>query len=262
MKNERLAVRSNLGRVTGRGRRAGLLDAFRLFYNFSKFMVAYVEMPPFGAGIQDGRVAGRDDGDRLVGKGLGSGHGLIVLGAHLGQWDLALLELARHGRPVTVVMRREEGDAARFAASVRRAAGLRVVYAAESPWMMVTLLGALRRGEIVAFQGDRSFGGRAAPVDLFGAPVELPTGPVELALASGAPILPGVAVFEGHRRYRLVFGDLLEMEGSPKDEGRVSGGLQSVSRALESLIRAYPYQWFDFYDVWETEADAKSRRAA
>ncbi len=251
MDDERRAARRNLGRVVCRGGPAGLLSAFRLFYNFSKFMVAYTDLPPYGRGGIEGRIQGRDATEALLRRLLDGGRGVIVLGMHLGQWDLALAHLASCGAPVTVVMRREDGEFARYAAAVRDAAGVRVAYAREDPWMMVDLLAALRRNEIVAMQGDRPYGGRTTSVSLFGAGTEIPAGPAELSRASGAPILPAVLVFEGHRRFRV-----LSVE--PIDPAKEEAIPERVAAAMESLIARRPSQWFNFYDVWAGPAAGAS----
>ena len=250
MGRERRAVQRNFARVTGKRGAPLLLLAFRLFHDFSKFMVAYVEVPPYGRGLPERRVAGRDRAKEVIAEALAEERGLIVLNMHLGQWDLALIDLAESGIPITVVMRREEEAATRWAAGARAAAGLQVIYAGESPWASVELLSRLRRNEIVALQGDRPYGGRNMAVDFFGEAAIVPTGPWDLARVSGAPVLPAALIIEGHRRFRHVMGDLLR----PGDEGAEAEGSEAGTRrlaaAMESLIRDHPTQWFNFYDVW------------
>jgi len=288
---ERKAAGRNLRRVTGRSGAAAAIGVFRLFYNFSKFMVTYVDLPPFGKGFSRERVHGRDDAYAAFGAEIARGSGLILLGMHLGQWDLALVELARAGIPVTVVMRREDEEAAKFAAAVRAAAGLRVVYAREDPFMMVELLATLRRGGVVAMQGDRAFGDRSARVNLFGESTEIPTGPWDLARASGAPIIPAAFIFEEHRCCRVIIGEPIRVdpgqgESSRGESGKVESGLddsaklaapgasapseapnrrrsdgpQRLAAAMEAMIAAHADQWFNFYDVWPDGA-AKSAPA-
>jgi len=217
MGEERRAARKNLGQVTGAPGPAGLRMTWRLFHNFSRFMTAYIDLPPWrgeargqgavanGEGLEE-RIAGSDGGLEVVRRALSRGRGLILLGMHLGQWDLALIALARAGYKVTVVMRREDEEASRFADACRRAAGIRVVHAGESPWLFVELRSALQRNEIVAMQGDRDMGGRTLAVRLFGKPLRIPAGPWELASLSGAPILPGALLLRGGRGFEMIWG--------------------------------------------------------
>jgi lauroyl/myristoyl acyltransferase len=244
--DERRAARRNLERVTGRRGTSSLLLTYRLFYNFSRFLVAYTSMPPYARAGETprGTPEGRDRALASIRAALAEGRGLILAGMHLGQWDVALVLLARLGVPVTVVMRKEEEEAARHAAAVRAAAGVRVVHPGETAWLGVELLAALRRNEIVALQADRLYGDRAATVTLFGAETAIPAGPWDLAAVSGAPILTAVAVFDGSDGYRLECGEAIAAQE------RKAPGIARLAAAMESLIARYPDQWFNFYDVW------------
>src|SRR5260221_6886520 len=58
MPRERLAARRNLERVTGRRGIGSRLLSFRLFYNFSKFMVGYTDLAPFRPEVIERRGGG------------------------------------------------------------------------------------------------------------------------------------------------------------------------------------------------------------
>lgn len=252
MGEERRASRRNLRRVTGKKGLALFFLSFRLFYDFSKFMVVYTEAPPYGQGVPRGRVRGGAEADRIIETILAEGRGLIVLNMHLGQWDLALIDLARKGIPISVVMRREDEESARYAAAARRAAGISVIHPGSSAWTSVQLLAALRRNEIVAIQGDRNYGGKSTIVSLFGGRAAVPAGPWDLARAAGAPVLPAAMIIEGHRRFRHVFGDPIRPHAPAGTGAGDDGGHARLASAMEEMIRRYPSQWFNFYDVWAT----------
>jgi len=262
MRRERKAARRNLEKIAGRDGPSITRLTFNLFYNFSKFMVAYTEAAPYGDDNFEARIADGDRGRDLVRQALSEHKGLIVLGMHLGQWDLALIALARLGFPITAVMRREDEDAARFAAAARRAAGIRVAHAGEDPRLMIRLLESLRRNEIVALQGDRPYGQRSVSTRLFGRETKIAAGPLDLARASGASILPSALVLEGHRHYRMVYGDLLHVDRNRPEDGPGEASADLLARALESIIGRYPDQWFNFYDFWGADASSIEPLAA
>jgi hypothetical protein len=56
MRAERSAARRNLERITGKRGWALSRLTFRLFFNFSKFMVAYCDLPPYGRGALEDRA--------------------------------------------------------------------------------------------------------------------------------------------------------------------------------------------------------------
>jgi KDO2-lipid IV(A) lauroyltransferase len=118
-----------------------------------------------------------------------------------------------------------------------------------TPLLAVELMLALKRGEIVAIQTDRPVGQSVMSVALFGAPTLLPTGPVELASATGAPILPVFILLDPSRRYRILTREPMRFQRS-KSEESMRSAMDRMAAMLESVISQYPDQWFNFYDVW------------
>jgi lauroyl/myristoyl acyltransferase len=248
MPRERRAARRNLERIGGRRGPASSLAAFRLFYNFSKFMVGYTDLPPFRDRLPDEWIEGRDAARRMIEPLLAEGRGLIVVTLHLGHWEMGLALLARLGPPVSVVIRPDGADGGgRFGAAVRERPGLRVIEAGEQAWNGLDLLLALRRGEVVAVQGDRPFGAARRRAILFGAPADLPLGPLCLAQASGAPLLLVWLPIRGHGRYRVHLAGPLRVGPG---EAALQAAFGDYARRIEAAVAAHPTQWFNFYDVW------------
>ena len=95
------------------------------------------------------------------------------MGAHLGSWEMGGHLLGRHGKRVNfVVLEREEEQVRRLFQKALRDKQFNVLTASDDPFRSIPIMAALRRGEIVALHGDRSFGGSdlAAPF-LGGRPV-------------------------------------------------------------------------------------------
>ncbi len=255
MPRERRAARGNMERITGRRGMASRLLAFRLFYNFSKFMVGYTDLAPFRPEVIERWVEGREEARRVLGDLLAEGKGLIVITLHLGNWEMGLRLLARLGVPVNVVLRPEEAEGpARYEREARTDPAIRVIEAGDSAWSGLDLLLALRRGEIVAIQGDRSYGPGVARATLFGAPLDLPTGPLALAQASGAPVLLVCCTIRGHFRYRFHLDGPLRV--GPR-EAEMRAALDDLARRIERAVRLRPTQWFNFYDVWAAHAGSQ-----
>jgi phosphatidylinositol dimannoside acyltransferase len=249
MPRERRAGRRNLERITGRSGLASRLLSFRLFYNFSKFMVGYTDLLPFRPERIEPRVQGREEARRDLEARLAEGKGLIIVTLHLGNWEVGLRLLARLGRPVNVVLRPEERTGpARFSSAARSDQAIRVIEAGGSAWNGLDLLLALRRGEIVTMQGDRAFGPQARRALLFGAPVDLPSGPLALAQASGAPVVLVCCAIRGHDRYRFHIDPPIRVGPGEK---ALDASMELLAAGIEGIVRLYPTQWFNFYDVWD-----------
>ena len=119
-----------------------------------------------------------------------------------------------------------------------------------SPVVAVELVGALRRGDVVAFQLDRALGGRGdVEVPFFGAPATFPLGPFLTAAAAGAPVVAAFCVLEPDGTYRLHVEPELSVSRGAEGEA-----LRAAVAILERRVRAHWDQWFNFYDVWRPVA--------
>lgn len=200
------------------------------------------------------RAQGRERWERAA----GGGSGCVLLTAHVGNWEMAsALPAVRESRRVHVVREEEVDPAAQeFVESrLRRHGGERYTThfaAGLDPRLGLALREALERGEIVALQGDRPRRvGGGVEVELFGLPFRVPAGPFALARQTGAPLLPAFVVREGRRRYRVVFGEVVEVERSGDRGEDVRGAAERFAVELEGVVRRWPYQWFVFRELWE-----------
>jgi phosphatidylinositol dimannoside acyltransferase len=255
MPRERRAAQRNLRHVTGRSGAAALGLSYRLFYNFSRFMVAYSEMRHLRLEQFRERLLDAAPTERILRDLLREGRGIVLGTMHLGQWDLGLKLLSQFGVPTHVVMLTEDPhEVARYAAESRAWPALHVHQMGRSPLLAVTLIRALERGELVAIQLDRPVGEHVRRTPLFGTETDLPTGPVQLALASGAPLLPVFVLFDRGRNYRLLTLPPLRFDrGGAEGAPALQPAMRRMAEVMESVIARYPDQWFNFYDVWPAQ---------
>ena len=159
-----------------------------------------------------------------------SGRGVIVLSAHLGNWELGAAWLAAGGMPLHLVARPHASHwVERFYARRRHARGVRLM--TERPlWRPAAA--ALRRHEWVALMADRSTPelgtGRRASVCAWAS---------VLARRTGALVLPAVIVRQASGSYALHFERPLEPSAV-----RVDGFVESLRRHLQR----HPRQWSAF----------------
>jgi KDO2-lipid IV(A) lauroyltransferase len=242
---ERRAVRSNLGRVLT-GVAPAELDArvAETFANFGAFFADLLTLNRRPRAELRAYVAAAD-GEHHVDAALAAGRGVVLLTAHLGNWEFAGRLLAdRGGRTANVVFSAEQ-DAALERYLRLDGPKLRFV-TRHRPTSTLGLLAALRRGELVAMQADRPSGGRSdAVVPFFGEPAAFPLGPFVLARAAGAAVVTSFCPMTPGGRYRLEIDPPIWVK-----PGEELAGLTAVVTALERAIRARPTQWFNFFDAW------------
>ena len=193
------------------------------------------------------RLLTRVEGDEHLLRVLADGRGLVLVTAHLGNWELGgRLIAARLRRPTHVVVAAEaDPGVERFLRGGE--SPIRFVRRGD-PRAMVPLVGALRRGEVVALQGDRALGTRGdVTVDFFGAPAAFPLGPFVLARAAGVPLVPAFCLLDADHRYTVVVEESIRVAAGEEIEA-----LGRWARVLEAAVRRAPEQWFNFFDVWST----------
>ena len=127
-------------------------------------------------------------------------------------------------------------------------------YSTDGAALSFDLLNALRRGEIISIQGDRMVENvGAAPAQLFGRKVQLPSGPFILALVAPAPIYPLFILRAGFRKYRVIMRepiDCTRSQGARADD--VALAMTKWSVVLEELVRKNWDQWFAFTSIFST----------
>ena len=86
------------------------------------------------------------------------------------------------------------------------------------------------------------------PVPFLGGTIRLPAGPVKMALATGAPILPIFSVRTGEGKVRLFVEPAIRVEPANEcanvtETGGPHPALLEWAAVLERYVRAYPDQW-------------------
>jgi KDO2-lipid IV(A) lauroyltransferase len=251
MREERRAARRNLARILGVEGAALHRATFRLFYNFSKFMVSYCELSRLTPEEVRSRSDGAPAGAATIARCLAGGRGVIVLTAHLGNWEAGLRLLEGAGVPVNVVMQVDEASPVEMQlAALRQNASVRVIAVGDEPSTALALKAALARNEILAVQGDRAGGARSIRAVVFGAPLPLPLGPFLLAYHTGAALLPAFFLQDGWWRFRSEIRDPIALPRTGDRDADLRVAAAAYGASLEDVIRRYPDQWFNFYDPW------------
>lgn len=241
---EQARVRANVARVrpqaSAHEREALVADVFR------HFAICFVDLVSTNRReAQPDRLVQRIEGDEHLLAAIAEGRGLVLVTAHLGNWELGgRLLAARLKRPTHVIVAAEADP--RLERFLRGGPSPVRFVRRGDPTAMVPLVAALRRGEIVALQGDRALGTRGdALADFFGAPAPFPLGPFVLGRAAGVPIVPAFCLLDADQRYTVVMARAIHVAA----DGEAAALAQWVA-VLEAMIRRAPEQWFNFFDVW------------
>jgi predicted LPLAT superfamily acyltransferase len=244
----RSASRQYLALALGRPPR--LADIWRHYFTFAATVLDRVYFIDGRFGRFDIEVRGLEPLRRTLAKG----RGCLLLGAHLGSFEL-LRTLAPGDRlPVNTVMYEEN------AANITEAlnAGLdpalreRIIVSGEVDTML-RIAECFSRGELVGMLGDRPAGSdKTVTCRFFGRDAVLPQGPLLLALSLRVPVYWVAGLYQGGKRYAIHLEPFCEEPNALRAERTawVREWAQRYAERLEHFCRMAPYNWFNFYDFW------------
>lgn len=188
---------------------------------------------------------------RIV-EGRQRGSGVLLLTAHLGNWEVGGLMLAEMREPVHVVLVPDIYPAVEKARQALHArAGIREIRVEGSFAPALAVLRALKENAIVAMQGDRDFSNTGIAVPFFGRDAWFPRGPFLVAMATPATVLPAFIVRVPDGRYRAIVESPLEIERDGDREAALRRNVERYVAILEHYVAENPEQWYCFYPFWE-----------
>lgn len=171
---------------------------------------------------------------------LRKGRGVILLTAHLGNWELLGAVLAARGYEVNaIVSRLKVKGLDRLVGRIRRSIGVNPL----PREALKSAVESLKRNQILAILADIDTRARGAFVKFFGRRAFTPIGPILISLRTGAPIVPAFIVREGEK-HRVFILEPLKLEGDPPSDA------QRFTELIESFVRRYPDQWIWMHRRW------------
>ncbi len=199
-------------------------------------------------------MAGNTDGYEVLEGLLARGRGVVLVTAHVGNWQTALAQLGKLSRPVHALMQYDQNAAANQYFDVGQNELPFAIIDAEGAFGgMVDSAAALARGEVVTIMADRYIKGSFSRVDFFGKEVRLPDSAYVLASCSQAPVVIMLSAKTGRRSYELKIWDVLHPEYRARHERAVMTRdcARSFASCLEKYLKKYPHQWYNFFDFWK-----------
>lgn len=189
------------------------------------------------------------DGLEHLQKAHGEGNGVIVVLAHVGNWEAAALIAIDLQMPLVAVAESlANRHITEWFTRQRQMFNIEIVLTGEGR-VRKRLVAALEEGKALALLADRDLSGRGVKVDFFGETTTLPAGPVLLARQSGAPILPVGVYFKPDGGHHAIIHPRLQT--GPDDDPAVV--TQEVARHLEEIVLHDPSQWHMVQPNWPSD---------
>ena len=194
------------------------------------------------------------EGEPLILAQVDSGRGALLMGAHMGSFEV-MHSLGRRQRGLEVAMAMYEENARKINAALA-AINPRVksnIVSLGRIDAMLDIAERLDRGAFVGVLGDRTLGREAVQaVTLLGERAYLPTGPMRAAAILRCPVFFMAGLYRGKNNYHVVFEPVADFSSTPAAVRHVAvrAAIERYAAVLDQHCRSDPYNWFNFYDFW------------
>jgi KDO2-lipid IV(A) lauroyltransferase len=222
--------------------------ARRTFANFAAAAIDLLRLP--SASRQELATLVSFAGLEHVDAALTRGRGAILVGAHLGPYELGAACLAARGYPASGVVEDLAPDVMKALSTIRQTTGLQLIGLKKA---IVGISTALGENRAVLLAADRVVGRRSSGVELPFASGRrsVPTGPASFAIKSGAPIIIASIVrtkkWTG-ARYAISLEPPIFAEGEGKaEQDRLT---RRVTERLAAIVAEHADEWFVFQPQW------------
>jgi predicted LPLAT superfamily acyltransferase len=245
----RRASRNYLKRALGRP--VHWRDLYQHFFTFAATIHDRVYLVNRRFDLFEFEVHGEDILRRL----LADGNGLLLMGAHLGSFEV-IRALGWKDTDLRITMVMHEGNAQK----------LNTMLAAIHPEAVQNIIGLghidsmlkvrerLDEGGVVGILADRTPGNDALyPVQILGANANLPSGPFRMAALLRRPVVFMTGLYLGGNRYAIHFDNLVDFSTVARGqrEAALQAAITRYAALLDQYCRKAPYNWFNFFDFWQ-----------
>lgn len=222
-----------------------------LFLNYYRFGQILIDKVAVRSNSSDKYRYEFENYDRFLSV-LNGNTGVIMIGAHVGNWEIGGTFFGEYASKINIVMFDAEYQKIKDVIDQNSEKPLyKVIPVSDQNFEHIYgIKEALENNEYICFQGDRFVSdNKSYEYDFFGKKAKFPAGPFYLAERYGVPVVFYFSIREKGMKYRFKFFVPDKSKNKDKKDGSRSLAQQYVT-VLENIVREYPEQWFNFYDFW------------
>lgn len=199
-------------------------------------------------------------GEAIVKQMVADGGGAMLMGAHVGSFEI-LRWIGEHHANLHIAITMYEENARKLNEILAAIAPQNPpdVIAVGHLDAMLHIRERLDDGAWVGMLADRTFGDEATlPVTFLGATAYFPLGPMRAAAMMQQRVIFMLGLYRGGNRYHVVFEPLADFTHlqRPQRQAAIEAAITRYVGLLEHYIRSDPYNWFNFFDFWRAPARA------
>jgi predicted LPLAT superfamily acyltransferase len=183
--------------------------------------------------------------------------GFILLMSHTGCWQVAMSALSGLKKPVNLLMLRDNKDIDKHYFEHGNAENIfKVIDPEQFLGGTIEMINVLKNDEILCIMGDRVFGNNALCVEtkFLGKAANFPFSAQKIASIAQKPVVVLYSHKSGPDSYELNLASVMDIPAKlGKKKENYKPYVQEFVTSLEVFVQEYPYQFFNFYDMWEAD---------
>lgn len=249
-KRDRIIVANNLKVIFEQtGNSQNIHQAARMvFVNFARYLVEFFRTSKIDPKFLEKYV--RVEGKENLEEAINLHRGVLLISAHVGNWELGGLILSMLGFKINVVAWTHTSRLINdFFDERRQSKGVAVIPLGAK---IRKVFDALKRNQCVAFLGDIDYTSPqvGVKVKFFGRDTIMPKGPAAFSLKTKAPIVPAFLMREKNNKFRFILKKQILPNISSNYESDLLELTQKLAQSIETCIAHDPTQWFMLTPRW------------
>lgn len=225
---------------------------FKHFYSFGRAIIDRTAILAGGAK----KFSFTFDGEHHIHEAVAAGKGVLLLTAHVGNWEAAGQLLARVPCPINVTGFDKEAPEIRALLDRSAQQHFKLIPLTGAPTDAIQLVAAMRRGELVCMMGDRTYGSPAQTVPFLGGAAAFPIGGYVMAAIAGVPIVTVFSLREPGGHYHFFGFPPVPPHHPPhhQRDAHLRACATQFAERLEAIVKRDPFQWYNFFPFWDDNA--------
>lgn len=234
-------------RRMGFGRARSLVMLYRNYYLLGQTLIDKMSVM---ANIKD-TFRFDFEGEEYLREMVAQKKGGLLLSAHAGNWEAAGHLLQRINARIHIVMYDGENEEIKnYMDSVTGDKNFEVIFVKDDLSHIYKINAALANNDIVCIHADRFRpGNKTLSAPFFGEEALFPEGPFLLALKLRVPVAFVYAFKDSATHYHFYSSELQYFYHDKTCT--MQDILRTFTGSLESMLRKYPEQWFNYYNFWK-----------
>ena len=223
------------------------------YMNLGRSVLEFVVLPGSGRSM---RSIVHIHGEEHLQKAVASGGGVILLSAHMGNWEFGAAALAERGYPMNAIGADQRDD--RITDRIIELRALCGVKTVSKGFDLKAAIRCLKQGEVLAILIDQDVRDKGVVVPFLGLPASTPYGPAKIACKLGSVILPSFMIRRGSSaEHDLYILPSPWEKGRPEPDESVEHAMLLCNDLISEWIRRFPEQWMWLYPRWASTSEKK-----